>query len=318
MAKNCDHLGCSNGAYYEFLGHHRCGVHSRLSQLKEETTCSLCSSTAIGRYQGQPYCSQCGGRKKLPKQRENVLAIQEERDKKIEEAAMRNQLAGRRGDVIVSKMRMMKRVDHREGYRSVFPNRQHGGRTDGLGVPSLSPMVLGPVHHPQPNLPVANNLENLHQFNKVFPSEVDKDNNPLPQFYETQRKAYEDDIPHRHKESATGNIPLYSIWRNEDGGETRLSYFESRQVYCHYYEKLAKQTDVFYDLCEMLAKGYNLNIIGYDGYPVEQQPREEHYQCLERCYRDISRPFGHELVLYTLLTETEEHYPWRRYTTLKL
>jgi hypothetical protein len=52
----------------------------------------------------------------------------------------------------------------------------------------------------------------------------------------------------------------------------------------------------------MIKNGYNLNIQGYDGYNVTN---------ILGHYYDISRPFGHELVLYTLLTEDDPlQYPW--------
>ena len=48
-------------------------------------------------------------------------------------------------------------------------------------------------------------------------------------------------------------------------------------------------------------------ICGYDAYQPDPAKLYEHY-----C--DPSRPFGHELVLYTLLSvKDREDYPWRRY-----
>lgn len=58
----------------------------------------------------------------------------------------------------------------------------------------------------------------------------------------------------------------------------------------------------------MIEDGYNLRICGYDAY-------DPHHYNMEDCYCDISRPFGHELVLYTMLTEPEEKWPWRKYKT---
>ena len=95
------------------------------------------------------------------------------------------------------------------GWWPIFPNAKHGGRTDGAGCPSLSPKIMGPIDHGQPSLPPAQNLENLHQGNKVFPSEavdshgeathvkdvhnsiVHKPFVPSPTFFETQREMYE-------------------------------------------------------------------------------------------------------------------------------
>lgn len=42
---------------------------------------------------------------------------------------------------------------------------------------------------------------------------------------------------------------------------------------------------------------HNLRICGYDAYEVKENMKIEEY---EECYLDISRPFGHELVLYTM------------------
>ena len=36
---------------------------------------------------------------------------------------------------------------------------------------------------------------------------------------------------------------------------------------------------------------------------------------IEDCYKDISLPFGHELVLYTMLTEDPKMWPWKKYQT---
>ena len=54
----------------------------------------------------------------------------------------------------------------------------------------------------------------------------------------------------------------------------------------------------------MIDYGFNLRIVGYDGYNVTM-PLEEHY-------KDISRPFGHELVLYSML---KDEFVWRKFKT---
>lgn len=67
-----------------------------------------------------------------------------------------------------SKMNMMKDIGFVTGYINIFPNFKHGNRRDGIGLPSLSPKSIGPVDHGQPGLPLALNLENFHQGNKVY------------------------------------------------------------------------------------------------------------------------------------------------------
>ena len=75
----------------------------------------------------------------------------------------------RQGVVILFKMQHKKAVGFEDGYLNVFPNYNHENRKDGYGCPSLSPMILFPVDHGQPVLPVAQNLENFHQGNKFYP-----------------------------------------------------------------------------------------------------------------------------------------------------
>ena len=62
----------------------------------------------------------------------------------------------------------MKPVELEHGYLNVFPNRRHSGRVDGYGCPELSPMVIGPIKHKMPGIPTATNIENFHQFAKVY------------------------------------------------------------------------------------------------------------------------------------------------------
>lgn len=79
-------------------------------------------------------------------------------------------------------------------------------------------MVMGPIKHNQPGLPPALNLENMHQSNKAFTSEIGPDGNPNQQFYSTRLAMYQDPVPHRHKESSgQKNAPMYSVWVKKDG-----------------------------------------------------------------------------------------------------
>ena len=275
---------CRNNAYYCYLGKNVCGVHSK----KEE-------------------------RVKLPRDpnsKQKKETVLKDRIARVEKKAARNKRKGKRGKVICTKLRMMKQPDHVDGFLKVFPNFKHQNRNDGFGCKSLSPKDMGPIDHGQPGMPIALNLENFHQGNKVFPVEVDEKKEPVERFFETQRKMYQDPIPHRHKKEAVGknkNIPVYSLWKREDGTLVKCTYFESRQFYCTYYERIAPTLDDFEYLQDLLNDGYNLQICGYDAYDITGT--------LEEHYCDITRPFGHELVLYTLLTAEPDDYPWRKYKT---
>lgn len=271
---------CENMAYYEYKNSNVCGVHSKEPRKKLKMNPNLKAN--------------------LEAKLINDMAI-------VKSVAKSNKLNGIYGNVICSKMRMMKPVEDIEGYLKIFPNYRHGSRKDGIGLPSLSPMSIGPINHNQPGLPQALNLENFHQGNKVFPSEVDRNENPTKKFFETQIQMYQDPIPHRHKSVAKGNVPLYSIWIDQNENQNRISYIESRQFYCTFYERHTKNNEDFKRLKKLINKGYNLQICGYDAYPIDRS--------IDEHYKDSSRPFGHELVLYTMLTCSKKDYPWRKYRT---
>jgi len=301
---------CSNKAYWKVKSYFLCGVHSK-------------------KYSG----TRIELKKDKAKKEESFQKKIEKEKKECDEAACENKKKLLMGKVVCSKLRMMHLPEDIKGFVKVFPNFLHKNRRDGLGLPSLSPKSIGPIEHGQPGLPPAKSLENFHQGNKVFRSEVDKANEPLEVFYKTQLEMYNSDIPQRHKEVALDekgkrtNVPLYSIWVDKDGKQHKISYFESRQFYCHYYERALlgqlKSQDTlapaslkgseeshkdFVMLCNLLKDGYNLQIIGYDGYDVSGLT-------LEQCYLDCSRPFGHELVLYSMLTCKESEFPWKKYKT---
>lgn len=272
-----------------------------------------CQNKAYVLKEGRPYCNIHGKAgdplPKNPNQKADKKKRLEAEKAVIQAAQAENQEMKRPGSVIVTKLLMMKDPEDHEGYLKVFPNYKHQNRPGGFGCRSLSPKAMGPIVHPQPDLPTAYNLENFWQFSKCFPEDVDEKGEPLESFFETQRAAFLDPKPHRHKPTATGNKPLYSVWRHKDGSLEKFLYVPSRQIYCHYYEEFASKSPDFKQLQEWRAKGMNLQICGYDGYPVTQS--------LETHYLDGSRPFGHEMVLYTMLvTEKPEDYPWRKHTTI--
>lgn len=291
----CMHEQCKNKAYYSLgvgvFGNVRymCGVHTRRFK-KRRKQLPKCPNAAQKRA------------KKL-KQRELL----------VNTYARRKREKGEEGDLICTKMRMMRAVDHHDGFLKVFPNRRHGSRKDGMGAPELSPMCLGPVRHSQPSVPESVSIENYHQFNKVFSQEVDDNGDPLPGFFERQHKGYLDRVPHRHKFSKAEmkhlknrNIPLYSMYQADDGEWRRFTYVQSRLFYCKMYEKLAKRTERFKKLHNLLKEGVSLQIVGYDGYEVTKT--------LFQHYEDASRPFGHEMVLYSLLKcDDPSKYPWNMY-----
>lgn len=283
-------LICTNGAYFLVASKYLCGVHSRSYSERVEL-------------------------EKNPAAKQNKADDITARQLLVDKMASDNKQAGRPGQLIVTKLAMKKAVEYVEGFLAVFPNIKHGQRADGFGCPNLSPMSLGPVKHFMPNLPVALTIENFHQFSKIYDFEIAANETKTifkPEYVKTVATGFVS-RPQRHKYSKTiikenggSLIPVYSLFYDRQGHEHRYSYLECRYFYRKMYEKLAEKVTELEELRNMLKNGNNLQIVGYDGYHVDKD--------LMTCYLDTSKPYGHELVLYTLLTITDpELYPWNIY-----
>jgi hypothetical protein len=158
-------------------------------------------------------------------------------------------------------------------------------------------------------LPPAKNIENYHQSAKVFAREL-SGGKVTQEFWKLLKQRYQDETPYRHKwkdlKQKNKNIPEFSLRSDSCGRHFRFTYLESRFFYCSMYERRAKEEKDFKELKDKIRNGVNLEILGFDAYPVTS-PLQTHYE-------DISRPFGHELVLYCLLTINEsKDYPWNVY-----
>ncbi len=275
---------CTNFAYSEDGGAYKCNVHAKKATRKE-----------LG---------------KNPRAAEIALREQQLREAAALRAAAANAAQQQRGRVICTKFRPRKKVAYVDGYTAVFPNRRHQNRSDGIGCSSLSPMCMGPVEHGQPGLPPALSIENFHQFGKVFPSELDEKGEPASAFFETQLVGYRDPAPHRHKPTADSaikskNIPAYAVWKRRDGTLVKCSYIESRQFYCTFYERLSAGLPDLAHLRALIAAGHNLQIVGYDANN-DLAPEN-----VDEWYLNPAKPFGHESVLFAILTVPEDRWPWR-------
>jgi len=211
------------------------------------------------------------------------------------------------GMLTLQKLPMMERPKVTEGVWNVYLDQD---RAFGFGCNSLSPASIGPIAHGQPGLPDARILENFHEGSKCFAEELDENGNPGPLYYENRRHFYLAPEPRGHKYK---NVPQFFVWTDRGGKEYHLTCIESRQFYCTFYERIAKETDDFKHLCDLLRLGTNLEICGYDGNPLKDG------QTLDEAYEDDSVSFGHERVLYTMLLfrtqgRPECDYPWRKNT----
>src|SRR6185369_4571393 len=258
----CEHPGCSHKAYYTTAASAAlCGLHSK----KEPT------------------------RKLLPKNPDAGKIRSEELNQArlaIQQASLENEKSGK---IILAKQRMMKPLPMTRGYIVVLPNNRATSPDSDVvwAMPTLSPMRLGPVVHHQPGLPPSENIENFHQFNKVFSSEVSR-NNIKDVWYERRLHGYRDKEPHRHKlgktkeehvraaggieTSKNANHCRFSVFKNPiTSKEERYTYVQARMFYCSFYEQLATKTADFAKLVDAVySKKLNIAIVGYDARDVSE------------------------------------------------
>jgi len=217
------------------------------------------------------------------------------------------------------------------GYFTLLPNKNAGYNLDAnvfdtnvLRANTLSPMRSGPVKHRQPGLPNAKNFENFWQSGKVYWHECSNwsAGKPLaelvitPAFFTKQLEWYADETPHRHKFGLKRkNEVAFQLFVAKDGCQLRLSYIQSRVIYCSFYEDLVRGTAAFQIIKDMHARdGRNLLIAGPDAR--NEQPANVDRDKIEAWYNDTAKPCGHECVLLAMLVyetgEGAERLPWRR------
>nr|QBK84865.1 MAG: uncharacterized protein LCDPAC02_00640 [Pithovirus LCDPAC02] len=158
---------CKNNAYWEDIDStnidkkYFCGVHLKKNRKK------LSKDPNAGR-----------------KKQEEINKIFSDSEKVAEE----NRENGVKGELIVRKMFMMKKINYEMDnsvitHLPVFPNNRHQNRKDGFGCCSLSPMKLGPVLYSRQiylggkieTLNDSKNIENFHQGSKIFEHEIGYD-----------------------------------------------------------------------------------------------------------------------------------------------
>lgn len=197
----------------------------------------------------------------------------------------------------------------------------------------------------------ARTVEAYHQCRKVYASETDPAGPWLTQsngtrvpppslaFFRDLRAEFANSEPRRHKpaEFSGGrggrkNVPLYQLWREpgtlEESPWRALTYAESRRLYCKEYARLAEGTDELVRLRNLHSAGFNLDVWGYDGQEGWETmvPWDWDESCGQNegagwykahmahgriPYDDLSRPFGHEMVLLLLIEAVDNNYPWK-------
>ena len=284
-------MPCSRVAYYAQENGYFCGTHSKAEQ-----------------------------REKLEKNPHKAIERATTLTKQIESVQNAQKVNRGTGNVICSKMFMMKKFEPTLDYQTIFPNFKHKNRRDGKGYPSLSPMSLGSVQHNIDTLPPALSLEGFWQGSKLYEEEChEKIPNrtffPNSTFYLNREMMFLANPPLRRKPNMTSKVVAF-VWEDKNGCEEYLDYLTSRQVYCHLYERLVEKNRDLIALRWFIDVGYNLNIVGYDGYDFHSQEGDTLAQKLLNCYLDTTKPFGHELCLVSLLVLKPKEYPWRIYKIL--
>lgn len=163
----------------------------------------------------------------------------------------------------------------------------------------LSPFIL-------PASP-AKRFENLWQFSKVYPDQVDENGNPNSDWFWWRREGFYDEVAHRYPKGK-GAIPLYSIYpQSYDNRVTEhLNYIEARkQIYAAIYGKCVLQTRAFKKLLdlygELLEQGSNLILLDYDAYDHRRLGMS-----LIDVINEPKKKMGHAFVLMMLLTNEFE------------
>jgi len=272
-------LTCENKAYYAYRGRVYCGVHCRVTD-----------------------------RIVLSRNATVHQKIAKEHEQECNELANINFMNFTVGDVICYKMKMMKAPPLEDGYVNVYLSDRHCSSAPicGLHLPSLGPKTLGPVHHNQPHLPPAVNLENWFHANKVYVFEIDESGLPLPSFYELQRQMYLCTTPLTPKSSSE---VLFHVWVNPNGTRQFLTSLEMRHRYCHFYEQAVISLPAFHSLQEKIQQGYNLRLCGYE----ISVPYGKGEETIEEAYQNEQGTFSHEMILYVMLTYPEDEWMWRKY-----
>ena len=262
-------------------------------------------------------------REELPKMPRSVIIARQEahlrQTNELAYARMHGEGPIVPGHITLYRMRMMHGVPLDAGILNVFPNFRSGNGLQGgsFCCAELSPKAIGPVNHGQPGLPPARSIENFHQGSKKMADETEE------LFHTRQREMFEDPIPRRHKDEkypGTSRAMEYFEWIGRDGVVNHLTYVQSRQFYCNFYERAISAMPAFQRLVQYRDQGYNLRICGYDAFLIEgiEDPRnmsqEQLTAAIDVAYMDAVVPFGHERVIFTMLViQSPVNYPWRRH-----
>lgn len=221
--------------------------------------------------------------------------------RQIDEARQRNALYGQAGSV-----RLQQQYHFRD--KSVQDKRWRrlpGFRNISVGSgakkwKALSPLYLGPVSHAEEDsagaLAPAGSLDNLWRYSQVFAEDVGKDGEPNEAWLQRRRLGFalpKGERQVRGSKRRSNEAPLFWYWR----GQHLDAVTARKEIYCHLYAALVVDCDLYRELDLMVQQGFNIQLFGYEAYDFVEESKT-----LLQAIEDPQGSFGHEFVLYGLLT----------------
>lgn len=215
--------------------------------------------------------------------------MKRQRESEIQEARQINALHSRPGRLILqTQFHYRDKAAKDKRWRRLHGFRNISVCSGAKKWKYLSPVYLGPIQVEQDL--VASSLDNLWHYSQVFKEDLYQDQ-IRPEWFHNWRYGFESPIgkpssKRRHEK------PEFWYWKG-----ARLSEIEARrEIYCKLYAEYVVKLDIYADLKVMLKQGFNIQLFGYDAYDLEDKDPKE-------CLHDLSRPFGHEFILYGLLVD---------------
>ncbi len=139
---------------------------------------------------------------------------------------------------------------------------------------------------------VAQNMENLWQFSKVYNPYLDEFDNIRSEFYVWQRNGFSSKFAYRYP-MGKGVKPEFLLWNNGQ----RLNYVEARiKVYFPKYKESVISTSIYTDLLVLYQSGANIAIRDFDVYRFDLMGMS-----FDEVKQNEARKCGHGFVLYEML-----------------
>jgi hypothetical protein len=211
-----------------------------------------------------------------------------------------NQAAGRPGKIRLGQIwRAQKKEDipYQDGYIPIRVSKGQGAIGNALSPFNLDvpdDMLTWATEdgtRNSPQLPLPQKLELVWQSSKVYQDET------IPEFLKRRKKIYDKGEPKRsYRAKVDGVRPPVEGAVLGYISEPLLAWGPSRVYYAKAYERAVQDTESFLLLERLVACGYNLLLLGPDGWPVEGDD-------YKAAYEDVTsgQQFGHERVLGAML-----------------